>query len=97
VATPTGTSGSINTRERVGCGASRGEAPGSGQPQRPVRSVPGGWRDRWDDPDDSAELRARGEALKRWQTRLAEVLGVAWRQEFEQESPAARSGALSPS
>jgi hypothetical protein len=59
--------------------------------------MPGGWRDRWDDPDDSAEPRARGEALERLQTRLAEVLGVAWRQEFEQESPAARSGALSPS
>jgi hypothetical protein len=28
----------------------------------PVRGVPGGWRDWWDDPDDSAEFRARAEA-----------------------------------
>jgi hypothetical protein len=26
---------------------------------------PGGWRDLWDDPDDSAELRARAEAIER--------------------------------
>jgi hypothetical protein len=51
----------------------------------PVRGVAGGWRDWWDDPDDSAELRDRGEAIERRQTRLAEVLGVAWRREIERE------------
>jgi hypothetical protein len=50
-----------------------------------VRGIPGGWRDRWDDPDDSAELRDRGEAIERRQTRLAEVLGVAWRRAIERE------------
>jgi hypothetical protein len=50
-----------------------------------VRSVLGGWRNRWDDPDDSAELRTRGEAAERRQTRLADVLGVAWRREIERE------------
>jgi hypothetical protein len=28
----------------------------------PVRGTPGGWRDVWDDPYDSAELRAQVEA-----------------------------------
>jgi hypothetical protein len=48
----------------------------------PVRGTSGGWRDWWDDPDDSAELRARVEATERQQTQRAEVLGVAWRQEL---------------
>jgi hypothetical protein len=51
-------------------------------PPWPVRGVPCGWRDVWDGPDDHAELRARAEAVERRQTRLAETLGVAWRQEL---------------
>ena len=51
-------------------------------PSFPVRGVPGGWRDVWDDPDDSAELRARAEATERRQLARAERLGVAWRQEL---------------
>jgi hypothetical protein len=38
-------------------------------------------RDWWDDPDDSAELRATVEATECQQTQRAEVLGAAWRQE----------------
>jgi hypothetical protein len=30
----------------------------------PVRGVPGGWRDVWDDPDDAAALRSRVEAAE---------------------------------
>ena len=28
----------------------------------PTRGVPGGWRDVWDEPDDSVDLRATAEA-----------------------------------
>jgi hypothetical protein len=48
----------------------------------PVRGVPGAWRDWWDEPDDSAKLRARAEAAERRQMAKAEVLGVVWRQEL---------------
>jgi hypothetical protein len=51
----------------VGCGRPNG--------------TPAGWRDWWDDPDDSAELRATVEATERQQGRLVELLGAAWRQE----------------
>jgi hypothetical protein len=51
----------------------------------PVRGVAGGWRDCWDDPDDSAELRAHAEASERRQLRLAEVLGAVWQGEIEVE------------
>jgi hypothetical protein len=44
----------------------------------PVRGVPGGWRDRWDDPDDGAALRAQAEAAERRPLRLTEVLGAVW-------------------
>jgi hypothetical protein len=40
-----------------------------------------------DDLDDNAELRARAEAIERRQTRLAEVLGVAWRAQIAAETP----------
>ena len=30
-----------------------------------VRGVPGGWRDWWDQPDDSVQLRARAEVANR--------------------------------
>jgi hypothetical protein len=51
----------------------------------PTRGVPGGWRDVWDDPDDSAELRAHAEAIERRQTHRAEVLGALWQGEIHAE------------
>jgi hypothetical protein len=54
----------------------------------PVRGVAGGWRDPWDEPDDSARLRARAEASERRQLRRAEVLGVAWRAQIAAEKAA---------
>jgi hypothetical protein len=55
----------------------------------PVRAVPGGWREWWDDPDDHAELRASAEATERRHPARAEYLGVVWHQELEQGSRAA--------
>jgi hypothetical protein len=46
---------------------------------RLVRGVPGDWRDLWDDPDDSAELRAKAEAAERPQTARVQRLGRSWR------------------
>jgi hypothetical protein len=54
----------------------------------PVRGVPGGWRDCWDDPDDSAQLRAQAERQERRQIARVEVLGVAWRAQIAAETPA---------
>ena len=51
----------------------------------PVRGVPGGWRDAWSDPDDHAELRARGERLEQQTTERARTLGQTWRQEIAEE------------
>ena len=48
----------------------------------PVRGVPGGWRKPWDDPDDSAQLRARAKASERRQLQCAQVLGALWQQEL---------------
>ena len=60
--------------------------PANDPPLRfPVRGVAGGWRDCWDDPDDSAELRTRGEATERRQRMRAEVLGVVWQHEIRTE------------
>ena len=47
--------------------------------------VPGGWRDWWDDPDDSAELRARGEETENRLTSKALVLGRVWQREVADE------------
>ena len=54
-------------------------------PVFPTRGVPGGWRDRWDDPDDSAQLLARAEAADRRQARHAARLGVIWQGEIQEE------------
>ena len=51
----------------------------------PVRAVPGGWRDVWDDPDDHAELRAQAEAAERRLMSRALVLGVLLQDEVQQE------------
>jgi hypothetical protein len=50
-----------------------------------VRGIPGGWRDRWDDPDDSAELRSRAEALERRLAATAKRLGERWQAEIREE------------
>jgi hypothetical protein len=39
----------------------------------------------WDDPDDSAELRANAEATERRQMRRAAVLGAMWQHEIREE------------
>jgi hypothetical protein len=57
----------------------------SGASAFPVRGVPGGWRDWWDDPDDGAELRARAETAECRQTMRAEVLGAVWQGEIREE------------
>jgi hypothetical protein len=51
----------------------------------PVRGVPGGWRDWWDDPDDSAELRAIGEAAERRLEARVATMAPAWQQEIVAE------------
>jgi hypothetical protein len=43
----------------------------------PIRGVPSGWRDRWDDADDHAELRDQAEAAEREEQ--------CWRMEIEEE------------
>jgi hypothetical protein len=48
----------------------------------PVRGVPGGWRDLWDEPNDHAELRAKAEATERRQDARAKRLGAVWQQEI---------------
>lgn len=59
----------------------------------PIRGVPGGWRDWWDDPDDSAQLRAQAEADERRQVATAVRIGQRWQREVARESPATGSGA----
>jgi len=51
----------------------------------PVRGTPGGWRDSWDAPDDSAQLRSEAEALERRMATDLYRIGQAWRQEIEAE------------
>jgi hypothetical protein len=51
----------------------------------PTRGVPGGWRDRWDDPDDSAELRAQAEAAGDRLATRALWIGLTLRQELGSE------------
>jgi hypothetical protein len=58
----------------------------------PVRGVPGGWRDVWDEPDDSAELRACAEEAEcRLMTRVA-VTGWRWQREIQRELAWKRRG-----
>jgi hypothetical protein len=49
----------------------------------PTRGVPCGGRDRWDDPDDSAELRAQATTAEDRLTAWVLWLGLALRQEIE--------------
>jgi hypothetical protein len=58
----------------------------------PIRGIPGDWKDCWDDPDDSAELRARAEAVERRHARHAAVLGVVWQGEIRAERARKRRG-----
>ena len=48
----------------------------------PVRGTPGGWRDRWDDPDATAAVRAAAERAERRLLARAARLGATWRQEL---------------
>jgi hypothetical protein len=45
----------------------------------------GGWRDPWDEPDDSAQLRAQVEAAERRLMDQADGLGQGWRAEILEE------------
>jgi hypothetical protein len=58
----------------------------------PVRGTPGGWRDCWDDPDDSIELRARAETAERRYLVQAEVLGRRWQRALAAEQARKRHG-----
>jgi hypothetical protein len=58
----------------------------------PVRGVPGGWRDCWDDPDDHAELRARVEASEAHLLARVAITGRRWQQEIAREPARKRRG-----
>jgi hypothetical protein len=51
----------------------------------PIRGVPGGWADPWDEPIDDARLREQAEAAERQQLMPAEILGVVWQREIREE------------
>jgi hypothetical protein len=51
----------------------------------PVRGVPSGWRDVWDEPNDHAGLRARAETVERRYLAQARVIGRRWQQEVAAE------------
>jgi hypothetical protein len=57
----------------------------------PVRGVPGGWRDWWDEPDDCAELQAKAEVIERRFAVTAERLGQIWQTEIREERRQARA------
>jgi hypothetical protein len=50
-----------------------------------VHGVPGGRRDEWDDSDDTAELRAVGEAADRELEERVKALAPVWRREIERQ------------
>jgi hypothetical protein len=51
----------------------------------PVRGVPGGWRDIWDDPDDHEELRICAGTIERLSLSRATNLGRDWQAEIAAE------------
>jgi hypothetical protein len=51
----------------------------------PRRGVAGGWRDVWDDPDDSAELGSQMRAAERRMVANAERLGRVWQEQIKAE------------
>lgn len=59
----------------------------------PVRGVPGGWVDPWDELIDHAQLRAQAMAAERRLEAKATKIGRRWRREIARESSAAGSGA----
>jgi hypothetical protein len=60
----------------------------------PVRGTPSGWRDVWDDPDDSAELRAKVEATEAHLLARVAITGQRWQREMQRESARKRRGGL---
>jgi hypothetical protein len=54
-------------------------------PAFPTRGTPTGWRDWWDDPDDSAELRAHAEAAEHEIEARVATMAPAWQQEIVAE------------
>jgi hypothetical protein len=50
----------------------------------PVRGVPGGWRDVWDDPDDAAELRERARLADELTEQRAREIAQQLRQEQDE-------------
>ena len=51
----------------------------------PIRGVPGGWRDRWDEPHDPAQLRARGEAAEAHLLTQVAITRRRWQHEITRE------------
>jgi hypothetical protein len=58
----------------------------------PTRGVAGGWRDWWDDPDDSAELRAKVAASEAHLLARVAITGQRWQREMQQEPTRKRRG-----
>jgi hypothetical protein len=58
----------------------------------PTRGVAGGWRDIWDAPDDSAELRAKVEATEAHLLARVAITGQRWQREIARERTRKRRG-----
>lgn len=50
----------------------------------PVRGTPGGWRDPWDDPDDTGELRERARLEDQRAEERARVIAQQLHQEQDE-------------
>jgi hypothetical protein len=72
------------TRRREECAHNRrgDRVPKSDESSFPVRGVPGGWRDPWDD-DDAAELRAASEGAGQEIEEHVVTIAPAWRDEIK--------------
>jgi hypothetical protein len=51
----------------------------------PTRGVAGGWRDWWDDPDDSTQLRTQAAAVEQRLEATAVRIGRRWQREIARE------------
>jgi hypothetical protein len=58
----------------------------------PVRGIAGGWRDWWDEPDDSAVLRSRVEAAEAHLLARVAITGRRWQRQRPRELARKRRG-----
>jgi hypothetical protein len=58
----------------------------------PVRGTSGGWRDIWDAPDDSAELRAKVAATEAQLLARVAITGQRWQRGIARERTRKRRG-----